>query len=258
MDRISLHQFEDGPVLAPDHLFLPGETIFFSCRLTGYQMVTGKDEQRSVKLSWQIHVSDPNGVPLVRDVAGRIDEPVFPQDKNWFPKFLHSFVVPAFAPGGTYHISAKAKDEVSGSELTSELTFQVRGTQVDPSPTLAARNLRFLRTEEDGAPLNPALYHPGETMWARFEITGYRYQEQNRYAVEYGLAILKEGGEQVFAEPGPSDTNQSFYPQRYVPGQLSLHLDPAVPAGNYTLLVTVKDSLGMQTAEARGTFSIER
>ena len=64
IERMALHQFEDGPVLAPSHVFIPGETIFFSCRLSGYQMATTGDEQRGVKLAWQIQVSDPAGVAL--------------------------------------------------------------------------------------------------------------------------------------------------------------------------------------------------
>src|SRR5665213_2660462 len=76
VDRIALHQFEDGPELGPSHAFLPGETVYFSCRLTGYQLAGAADEQRSVKLSWKMQVSDPSGVPLVSDSSGEIAEPV--------------------------------------------------------------------------------------------------------------------------------------------------------------------------------------
>ncbi|HSR08413.1 MAG TPA: hypothetical protein VLM42_14765, partial [Bryobacteraceae bacterium] len=72
VDRIALHQFEDGPVLGPNHAFLPGETVYFSCRLTGYQLAGAGDEQRSVKLSWTMQVSDPKGVPLVSEASGQI------------------------------------------------------------------------------------------------------------------------------------------------------------------------------------------
>ncbi len=33
----ALHQFEDGPILALDYHFVPGETAYLSCRITGYQ-----------------------------------------------------------------------------------------------------------------------------------------------------------------------------------------------------------------------------
>ncbi len=254
-----MHQFEDGPVLAANHPFLPGETVFFSCRLTGYQTAASPDDMRSVKLSWKLAVRDPADMPLVPEKTGRIDEPVFAQDKNWLPKFLHSFEIPAFAPGGTYHIEVEAKDEVGKTEFSSRLEFRVRGHEVEPSATLVGRNLKFLRSEQDAPPIDPVLYHQGETLWARFDITGYKYGEKNHYEVEYGLAILKESGEQVFAQPGAaSDTHESYYPQRYVPGAVSLNLDPNVPEGVYTLVVTIEDKVGGQKAEARGTFRIAR
>jgi len=259
VDRIALHQFEDGPELGPSHAFLPGETVYFSCRLTGYQLAGAADEQRSVKLSWKMQVSDPNGIPLVSESSGEIAEPVARQDKNWFPKFLQQFKIPPFAPGGAYHIKVTARDEVAKTELTSQLDFQVRGHSVEPSDTLTARNLRFVKDETDGPPLDPALYHPGETMWARFDMTGFKHGDKNHYSVEYGLAILRESGEQVFAQPAAAaDASDGFYPQRYVPGAVSLNLQPNVPEGNYTLVITMEDKVGGQMAEARAGFRIQK
>lgn len=259
VDRLALHQFEDGPELGPTHVFLPGESVFFSCRLTGYQPAVTGDNQRSVKMSWTLDVTDPSGIPLVAGTKGEIAEPISPQDKNWYPKFLHHFNIPPFAPGGAYHIKVTARDEVAKADLTSQLEFQVRGHAVEPSPVLAARNLRFLKDETDGPPLDPAVYHPGETLWARFDITGYKYGDQNRYSVEYGLAVLRESGEQVFAQPAAAaDSNESFYPQRYVPGAVSLNLQADVPEGKYTLVITMADKVGGQMAETRREFRIQK
>jgi hypothetical protein len=259
VERIALHQFEDGPVLAPNHMFLPGETVFFSCRLTGYQAAVTGDDQRSVKLSWKIEVTDPAGIPLVSESSGEIAEPISTQDKNWYPKFLQHFNIPPFAPGGAYHIKVTARDEVAKAELNSQLDFQVRGHAVEPSPVLTARNLRFEKDETDGPPLNPAVYHPGDTLWARFDITGYKYADKNHYSVEYGLAILRESGDQVFAQPSAAaDSSEAFYPQRYVPGAVSLNLAPDVPEGNYALVITMADKVGGQMAEARAAFRIQK
>ena len=259
VDRIALHQFEDGPELGPAHAFLPGESVFFSCRLTGYQPAATGDNQRSVKLSWTLAVTDPSGTPLVDGVKGEIAEPIFPQDKNWYPKFLHHFNIPPFAPGGAYHIKVTARDEVAKADVTSQLEFRVRGHAVEPSPVLAARNLRFVKDETDGPPIDPAIYHPGETLWARFDMTGYKYGDKNHYSVEYGLAILRESGEQVFAQPAAAaDSSEGFYPQRYVPGAVSLNLQPDVPEGKYTLVITMEDKVGGQTAEARREFRIQK
>jgi hypothetical protein len=259
VDRIALHQFEDGPELGLSHAFLPGESVFFSCRLTGYQSAVTGDNQRSVKMSWTLEVTDPSGIPLVADTKGEIAEPIFPQDKNWYPKFLHHFNIPPFAPGGAYHIKITARDEVGKADLTSQLEFQVRGHAVEPSPVLAARNLRFVKDETDGPPLDPAVYHPSETLWARFDMTGYKYGDKNHYSVEYGLAILRESGEQVFAQPAAAaDSSEGFYPQRYVPGAVSLNLQPDVPEGKYTLVITMADKVSGATAESRREFRIQK
>ena len=63
----------------------------------------------------------------------------------------------------------------------------------------------------------------------------------------------------MFTQPGAAaDTAESFYPQHYVPGALSLNLAAGVPEGAYTLVVTMADKVGGQTAEVRGPFRIEK
>lgn len=257
IERIALHQFEDGPVLAPAYQFVPGEPAFFSCRLTGYR-VEKKDEVQSVKLTWRMRVLDPSGVPVEKEKSGVIDDRVLPQDKNWTPKFTSSFVVPAFAPSGSYRIPVTVMDEVAGAEAHAELTFSVRGHAVEPSETLVTRNFQFLRGENDRTGMRTASYHPGEMLWARFDITGYKFGDNNRYSVDYGLAVLNAAGEQLFAQPAAAaDSHESFYPQRYVPGMLSLNLDQNVAKGSYTLVVTVRDKTGNQTWESRQAFQVE-
>lgn len=46
IERIALHQFEDGPVLAANYEFVPGETVYFSCRLTGYRIEKKKNSNK--------------------------------------------------------------------------------------------------------------------------------------------------------------------------------------------------------------------
>ncbi len=256
-DRVALHQFEDGPVLAPTYEFVPGETAYFSCRIIGYRLAKN-DEQQSVKLTWSMRMLDPAGVPLEKDKSGKIEDTVLPQDKDWKPKFLASFIIPGFAPTGTYKIPVKVKDEVAGSEIETTLEFRVRGHEVQPSDTLVARNFQFLRSEEDRAAMRSPVYHPGEMLWARFDITGYKLAENNHFSVAYGLAILNANGEQLFAQPNAaSEEKDSFYPQRYVPGVLSVSLNSGVAKASYTLLVTIHDKVGNQTWEIKQPFQVE-
>ena len=253
----SLHQFEDGPELAPGYEFVPGETVYFSCRIVGYQILK-KEEAQSVKLSWQMRALDPAGVPIVKEESRRLEEAVSSQDKEWRPKFPTSFIVPGFAPSGTYKIGVTVKDEIAGAETSAEVMFRVRGHDIEASDKLVARNFQFLRSEDDKVPMHPAIYHPDDSLWARFDITGYKFAENNRFSVDYGLAILDAENKQVFSQPSAAaDSNASFYPQRYVPGALTLHLDPNVPKGAYTLLITVQDKIGNQTYETRQPFQVE-
>ncbi len=255
--RIALHQFEDGPVLASTYEFVPGETANFSVRIAGFKILE-VDEQRSVKLSWHVQVFDPAGVLIEKEQAGHIEDKLAPQDKEWAPKFLGTFVLPSFAVPGAYRIVVKVRDEAASADASGELVFRVRGHDVQPSETLLARNFMFLRNEDDRRPMSAAIYHPGETLWARFDIVGYKFSEGNRFSVSYELAVLRPSGEQLFAQPdAAAETNQSFYPQRYVPGALSLTLNADVPKGSFVLLVTIHDKVGEQTWETKQPFEIQ-
>jgi hypothetical protein len=257
IERLALHQFEDGPLLSATYEFVPGETVNFSCRITGYRIIKN-DEEQSVKLAWHMRMLDPSDVPIEKDQSGRIEDKLLPQDKDWVPKFLSSFVIPPFAPSGNYKVTVKISDEGAAAETTSEIKFQVRGHAVQPSDALLARNFLFLRAEDDRRGMTRAVYHPGETLWARFDITGYKFGEGNKFSVDYGLAVLRATGETLFEQPSAAaDANESFYPQRYVPGMLSLTLDQNVPKGSFILKVTVHDKIGNTNWETKQPFEIE-
>lgn len=257
-ERLALHQYEDGPLLPATHDYLPGETIWVSARLTGFEAQTAGDN-RNVKLSWQVGLTDPSGVPVEPPKSGRLDESLQPQDKTWVPKFVVSFLLPSFIPGGTYHIPVTVKDELAGSEITGDVEFHVRAEAIEPSVSFVIRNFRFLRNETDSAALQPpVVYRPGSTLWARFEMAGYKFEGNHKFSVDYGLAILNAEGKELFAQPeAAAESKESFYPQLRVPGALSVNLDPNVPAATYTLVVTVRDKIGGQTAEQRETFQVQ-
>ncbi len=257
-ERLALHQYEDGPLLPANHDFLPGETVWFSARIAGFESQPAGDN-RSVKLSWQVQILDPAGVAVEPLKTGRVDESLRPQDKDWVPKFGISFLLPSFVPGGTYHIPVMVKDELANSEISGDLEFHVRAESVEPSASFVIRKFRFLRNENDTEALRPpVVYRPGAMLWAKFEMAGYKFEGNHKFSVDYGLAVLNADGKELFAQPeAAAESKESFYPQLQVPGALSLHLDPNVPAATYTLVVTVRDKIGGQTAEQRETFRVE-
>lgn len=257
-ERLALHQYEDGPLLPASHDFLPGETVWFSCRIAGYDSQPAGDN-RNVKLSWQTGLLDPGGIPVEPPKTGRLEESLRLQDKDWVPKFVVSFLLPSFIPGGSYHIPVTVKDEIAGSEISGDLEFHVRAETIEPSASFVIRNFRFLRNEDDTVGLRPpVVYKQGSTLWARFEMAGYKFEANNKFSVEYGLAILGADGKELFAQPAAAaESKESFYPQLRVPGALSLHLENNVPLASYTLVLTVRDKIGGDAVELRESFRVE-
>lgn len=256
LDHLVLQQYEDGPPLAPGYQFVPGETAHFSCRVSGFRIAKTEDTQ-TVKLTWKMRVLDPQGVPLEEDKSGRIDETLTAQDKDWVPKFIQAFNVPPFAPSGSYRIPVTVHDDVADADASAELKFEVRGHDVTPSDTLTLRNFKFVRAEDDQVAFRPAIYHPGDTLWAKFDIVGYKFAEKNHFSVNYGLAILNAAGAEIFSQPAAAEeSKESFYPQRYVSGTLSLNLDANVIKAPYTLVIIIEDKVGNQHQEVREPFEV--
>ncbi len=252
--QAALHQFEDGPALPAGFQFLPGDTVFLSFQVANYKA----SEKERMLLAYRVDTRDAEGIPLAEPVEGKIDAELAPEDKSWLPKVRYNVLVPPHAGPGAYRTAAVVKDEIGGAEARYEVAFQVGGRAIEPSAELAIRNFRFLRGEEDGEGLARPVYRPGGALWARFEITGFRLGEKNRMDVRYGVSVLRPGGEALFSEPeAASEQDAPFYPKRYVPGALSLKLDPDIAAGEYTVVVAVRDEVGRQRVEARGTFRIE-
>jgi hypothetical protein len=260
IEKFALRQFEDGPALPASHEFLPGETIYWSFRVHGFHVTKTENEagdtESHMKLTWSVRAMDPKDVLIEKERSGKVEARVFDQDKDWTPRAADSFVVPPFAPFGIYHATVTVKED--GAEATSTLEFKVRGDKIEPSDTLIGRDVRFLRSESDGAPLKNPVYQAGDTLWVRFEITGYKFGEKNKFDVEYGLAILRANGETMFRQPvAAKETSESFYAQHYVPGVLSLGLNKDLPPGSYTMVITMRDKIGNQTWESREKFQVQ-
>jgi hypothetical protein len=258
IEHAMLHQSEDGPVVPSDFQFAPGDIVYFSCQLGGYKKVEKEYDKQEVLLSYSVEARDQKGVLLAPAQTDKIATTVTPEDKDWMPKIRFSVVVPPFAASGEYQILVKAKDEQSGNEAEGKRAFTVEGRDVPASDRLVVRNFRFLRGEEDQQALQVPAYRPGDTVWGRFDMTGYKIGEKNQFDVEYGLTVLRPDGEATYSQPhAAEEKSETFYPQRYTPGVLSLSLPKDVKLGAYTVVLTVRDNLGGQTYEMREKFAVE-
>jgi hypothetical protein len=265
IQRLALHDYEDGPQIQAGYEYLPGETVWFSARLAGFtrQVADADAKLDHVRLSWQVRPADASGALIIPPVRGVIEETLRPEDKDWTPKFLINFQVPVYAPRGVYRIPVVVRDELSRAEAAGQIEFRVRAEDAPPADApLSVRDFRFLAKEDDRFPLRPAVFHQGSPMFTRFEIIGYKLEGNNHFSVEYGLAIqgpLKPDAEpktMLSQETAASETGESFYAQRWVPGGFGLTLDKDVPVGAYTLILTLRDKVSGATQEFRETFEV--
>ncbi len=249
-----LHQYEDGPPLhGDDAVFGAGETAFFSLDVSGY----AKNEEH-IKLAWEIKCTDPAGILVAEPAAGKVDTDVSPEDRNWMPRIRQGIELPPLAPPGAYHVLATVRDEVSGQSASVDVPFRVHGRKAELSDTLTVRNFHFYRTENDTEPLDTAAYKPGDSVWARFDITGYKLGPGNSFDVSYGLTEIRPDGKPGFSQPDAANLkDHSFYPQRYAPAGLSLTLPANVVKGPHTIILTVTDKIGDQKYEIPEKFSVE-
>ena len=255
---VAISQFEDGPDVPNDFVFDPGDTVFVRFQIEGYK-APPLDEPAKIQLSYILDAKDPSGVPIVETRSGKVEVELSPQDKEWLPKVRHLALVPSTAPTGEYKFSAIVRDGLAGgAEAKREIPFRVRGRIVEPSETLTIRNFRFLRNEDDAAALPVPAYSAGSPVWARFEIAGFKLGEKNAIDVEYGLAVFRENGQKLFEQPvAAGDREATFYPKRFVPGALSINLTKDIAKASYTIELTARDKIGMQTVSSKYVFTVE-
>jgi hypothetical protein len=264
--RLALHEYEDGPLVHSTYEYQAGETVWLSVRMAGFQ----REEQdkdaglEHVRLTWQVRATDPGGVLIVPPLRGVVEETLRPEDKAWVPKFVVSFVVPQHAVRGTYRIPVTVRDDVAKTEASGQLEFRVRGEDAPPAGTaFGLRNFRFLAKEDDRFALRPAVYKQGAALFARYDIVGYKFEGNNHFAVDYGVSILGPPDAEGIAKPlyvqetAATESAESFYPQRWVPGGFGLNLDKDVPVGEHTLVLTLRDKVGGTVQEFRQTFSVQ-
>jgi hypothetical protein len=248
------HQMEDGSPTAVPKSFTPGEVVFFSFQVENYK----PSPENKVRLSATVDAYDPKGVLLQESVAAKVEAEMTPQDKEWKPKVRAEILIPPLALPGAYRIVAKVKDEVADAVAEREFPLTVAGRTVAESPSLVVRNFGFYRTEEEQKPLATAAYRPGDTVWVRFDITGYRFGPRNKIDVEYGVAVISPGGKVLFSQPqAATEQGDSFYPRRYLPNSFNLNVQPNTKPGPFTIVLTVKDNIGRQTHETKQVFSVE-
>jgi hypothetical protein len=252
--HIGVHQIEDGPAVGDRVKFVPGESVYLSFDVENYTLT----KENTVAISWIVTAADPKGIPIIPPAPGKKQAALQPEDKNWMPRARQSIAIPSPAPPGTYKIHIKVTDENSKEAAEGDTTFAVSGTELPAASELSIFHFGFYRSDDDPQPLTSPVYRSGDTMFAHFQIAGYKYGPANAIDVTYGISILGPAGNVMYTQdPAVEDKSASFYPKPYVDGMMNLSLNPGTKAGEYTLVITTNDKVGNQKAEVRKPFRVE-
>jgi len=250
---------EDAPFVPADFRFLPGDYLYFQFQVSGYAIQTSdQTDVRKMALMYEVSPQDANGIALAPAVTGAIKDELSAEDKNWTPKRRASFLLPSFLAAGEFHLRVSVKDLIAGAATESDIPFRVGGVVVVPSPTLAVQDFQFLRNEDDNEALEVPAYRPGDTVYVRFNITGFRLGAENKYRLSYGLTVYGPDGKPYVNRPSAAQLSSgSFYPVQFVPGNISITTSRTAAHGQYVLLLTILDLAGSQTYQLKRAFAIE-
>jgi hypothetical protein len=247
-------QMEDGVTDPSGFEYTQGQTFYFTCRVANY----AKDQDYKIHLSYSVQAFDPQGVPISQVYKNEISDEITPRDKDWMPKIGTEIAIPPLAPSGTYKIAVEVQDLVAKTSAKLDVPFRVRGRSVEPSEQLIVRDFRFFADENAADPMDKPVYHPGKTVWAKFDIIGFKYGAGNKIDVSYSTSLITSTGKVLWTQPQPAaEQTESFYPKRYVAADFGINLANNIRPGEYTIAVSVKDAIGNQTYECKQTFVVE-
>jgi len=247
-------QMDGGEALPADFQHAPGETLFFSCRIANFT----KSAKEKIHLKYSVQAFDPKGVALSEIYQNEMEEEVGPQDKDWLPKIETQVDLPPILRGGAYKIQVKVEDVLAKASAELAVPFQVHAKDVPASATLTLRDFQWYHNDEETRPMARPVYHPGDNMWMRFDMVGYKYGEGNKIDVSYVASLVLASGKAIWTQPEPAvEQSESFYPKPYIDGEFGISLQKNFQPGTYTMAVVVKDGVGKQTYEGKFNFTVQ-
>ncbi len=250
---------EDAPFAASDYRFLPGDYLYFTFEIAGFDVNSeDKREIKKISLEYEVRVEDQAGRDLAEPVTDKIQTELSPQDKNWVPKRRASFLLPSFIAAGPFHIHTTVKDLYAKTETSRDYPFLAGGVEVKPAQSITVENFQFLRSPNDKEALSVPAYSPGDTVYARFDMTGFKDGTGNEHHVAYGVTVLDPRGKPFIQNPNAADLKAGgFYPAQFVPGDMALQMGKNNPRGEYIVVLKVADLMANRTYEVKQAFSIE-
>jgi uncharacterized RDD family membrane protein YckC len=244
VERLRAAEGPEGPDRASTN-YKPGESTTIRFDASGFDTSAGKGR---VRISFSVR--DPFGVVMVKE-AETTKEPTAGQTSldGWA-----RFSLPEYAWPGAYNIDLTVVDLSANRQVKASVPFVVEGPPIEPSDTLTLRNFR-LTEGDDGPPRPNAAYRKGETLWAAFDVVGFKAGPEGLVQFKEEAAVAS--GEQHSAPQPLLEVNQRFpYVPRRIPVTNHLTLDEMSP-GEYVLTLTFTDGFGNQRYEQAVRFTIQ-
>lgn len=251
---------EDAPSAPPDYEFLPGDFLYFQFEVSGFKIGGSEyNGPRTISLAYDIEARDSQGVLLAPPEKGTIQEEVAPQDKDWTPKRRASFLLPSYPAYQECRLSLTVNDLLAKSTTHREFPFILAGTKIESPVSLAIQNVRFLRSNEDGPGLQVVAYRPGDTVWARFDMTGFQLGPHNLVELSYDVTVRRPDGKVIFHRENAARQKLEglFYPPQVVPGVLSVTTTPDLQHGEYIFIILLKDEIARKNIEVERKVDLE-
>jgi hypothetical protein len=247
-------QSDGGDALPAGFTHTAGETMFFTCHIAGFT----KSANEQINLTYTVQAFDPKGVPVAEIYKGEAKEEVGPQDKDWLPQIETQIVLPDILRPGTYKIVIKAEDLLAKTSANLDVPFTVAARDVSQTPALMVKDLRWFHNEDEEKAMAQPVYHPGQPMYMKFDITGFKYGANNKVDVSYSASLILQDGKVIWSQPEPAaEQSESFYPKPYISGEFGITLNADFKPGTYIMGVTVKDAIGKQTYPGKFEFIVQ-
>lgn len=250
---------EDAPFASASYEFLPGDYLYFTFQIAGFSIQSlNRNEVRKISLTYQVTPEDAHGTPLTEPVSDSIQDELSNEDKNWTPKRRASFLLPSYVSSGEFHVHLVARDLVGKTEVARDYPFRIGGVSIEPSDSVNVQHFAFLRRESDREALEIPAYSPGDTVFARFDMAGFKLASGNTYELEYGLSVIQPSGKPFLDAPRAAELKStSFYPAQYLPGVIRINTPATSAKGEYVLTLVVRDLVANTKYETKKSFSIE-
>lgn len=250
---------EDNGARAPhDYQFLPADPLFVVFEISGFQINRNEEKDtRSISLNWEVSLVDDAGLPLAPPQSGVVKTGLSPEDKRWLPKRRAQFDLPQLIAAGRYQVHITAKDLLGKTEAAQDIPFLIGGRTIEPSASVGVQHVAFSRTE-GGPPLSVPAYQPGDSVFLRFDLTGFSSSPTREYRIGYRFDILGPDGKVFVHQREPVLLSGTpFYPAAFVPASFAVDTPAKSARGKYTVVLTITDDVSKQSSTDKCEFTLE-